>query len=153
MIAIDGVLYGADQLVARYVNDLCGAGFEPGNVDAALGILGPDGLIGGVVFSNHLARLDITVTVACQSIMCGHPRIIARILAYPFEQLGLQRVTAEIEASNLRSLRNARAMGFVEEGVKRGTDVVVLGLLRDEFPFKRYMPGVTREEPITSAAA
>lgn len=138
MRVVDGVLFGADALVARYVNDLMGQGFEVGTIDAALGILGPDGMIGGVLFSNHIAGKDITVTVVCESIMCGHPRIVARILSYPFVQLGLARVTAEIEAGNERSLRNAKLMGFVEEGRKRCTDVVILGLLKHEFPFRRY---------------
>jgi hypothetical protein len=140
VIVVDGVLYGCDDMVARFVNEHCGGGFEVGNIHAALGVLGSSGLIGGVLFSNHIAGRDITITVASITPSCGHPRILARCLAYPFNQLGLGRVTAEIDESNQRSLRNARKLGFVEEGRKRGSNVIVMGLLKNEFVFKDMMP-------------
>jgi hypothetical protein len=122
-------------------------------MQAALGVLGPDGLVGGVVFSNHQPLKDITITVASvDPMVCGRPRVLARCLAYPFVKLRVQRVTCEIEAGNTRSLRNARLLGFVEEGRKRGTDVVVMGLLAEEFPFRRLMAGIYDENPISARA-
>lgn len=141
MIVVDGVLYGADEIVARYIQSLCGGGFEASSAACALGVLGTDGLVGGIAFSNYQPDRDITITVASREMgRCGHPRVIARCLAYPFIDLGLQRVSAEIDAGNTRSLRNARMLGFVEEGRKRGTGVLLLGLLRDEFVFREYLP-------------
>jgi RimJ/RimL family protein N-acetyltransferase len=148
-----GVLYGADQIVARLVNEKCGGEFEPGVIQAALGILSSDGLVGGVIFSNYMPGRDITISVAVEGKRLWRPHLLARCLAYPFWQLELPRVTAEIDAANERSLRNALKLGFIPEGRKRGIDVCVMGLLRSEFPFQRYLPETPREGIITAACA
>lgn len=154
MHVIDGVLYGADAIVARFVNEQCGGGFEIGRIDRALGVLGANGLVGGVAFSNYIIDKDITITVASTEYRaCGHPRVIARCLAYPFRTLQLPRVTAEIEPDNARSLRNAERLGFVQEGVKRGTGVILLGLLPEDFIFRDLMPDEKPIDPRAAAAA
>jgi RimJ/RimL family protein N-acetyltransferase len=61
------------------------------------------------------------------------------MFAYPFLQCGLRRVTGRIGAKNSQSLRVARSLGFVEEGVCTDAlpddDVIILGLLRKECRF------------------
>jgi RimJ/RimL family protein N-acetyltransferase len=52
-------------------------------------------------------------------------------------QLGVQRVTGYVPASNAAALRFDRHLGFVEEGRLRealpgGEDVIVLGMLKRE---------------------
>ncbi len=57
--------------------------------------------------------------------------------AYPFTQCGFTRVTGLVSAKNSDALRFDEHLGFVREGVLRraaadGSDVIVLGMLRDE---------------------
>lgn len=60
---------------------------------------------------------------------------LAAAFAYPFVQLGVQRVTALVPAKNTDALVLDLRLGFVPEGVKRAAygddDMVVLGMLRD----------------------
>lgn len=139
---INGVLYGADELVAEWVHRKMQAD-KPSEPCVALGVFARDRLALGAVFSNHQDR-DITVSFAAEPHGCK-PRAIAQILAYPFHQLGLPRVTAEIPLSNAASIRFATGLGFVREGVKRraapdGGHVGVYGLLKKDFKLKRYWP-------------
>lgn len=59
---------------------------------------------------------------------------LAAAFAYPFIQLGVQRVTALVPAKNTDALVMDLRLGFVPEGVKRSAygddDLVVLGMLR-----------------------
>ena len=65
----------------------------------------------------------------------------ALILHYAFAQLGLGRVSAYAHPDNARSLAALERLGFTREGLLRGwhvhrgvrRDVVILGLLRDEW--------------------
>jgi RimJ/RimL family protein N-acetyltransferase len=56
--------------------------------------------------------------------------------AYPFKQLNLKRVSAQIRADNEAGIAIAKRNGFVEEGRKRKAagdcDEVILGLLKEE---------------------
>lgn len=72
----------------------------------------------------------------------GYGSEAARLLInYGFEQLNLHRIDTEVFASNERSLRMCRSIGFKEEGRKREAifkngefgDVVVFGILREEW--------------------
>ena len=67
----------------------------------------------------------------------------ARMLAFLFETLGMEKVKCEIQGRNYPSIFNYKAMGFTCEGVLRNdiprfdgkgrTDVFIFGLLRDEW--------------------
>ena len=65
----------------------------------------------------------------------------ALLLEHAFVTLKLERIVAEVHASNERSLRLMARLGFVREGVLRQhethrgqkQDVILFGLLRDEF--------------------
>jgi RimJ/RimL family protein N-acetyltransferase len=63
---------------------------------------------------------------------------IARLLSWPFGQLGCRRLTTITEADNERALRLNRKLGFVREGLIRKaygeTDAIVMGLLREDLP-------------------
>jgi len=64
------------------------------------------------------------------------PTIVATLLAYPFYQLNLRRLTAIVRADNHRSLEHTRRMGFRVEGLLRNwySDChgILHGLLREE---------------------
>jgi len=141
----NGVLFGADALVAEWVSRRLGGG----KTDApcvALGVMNDDGdrLLGGCIFFNQEAR-DIQFAVAMEPGCARKVRALALCYAYVFNQLGLERITAMIEIKNKRSVKLAEGFGFVREGVKRrsapdGGHVGVFGLLRKDFKLERYLP-------------
>lgn len=64
------------------------------------------------------------------------PRILRELLSYPFDQLGLRRLTAVVRPDNHRSLEQVRRMGFLVEGLVRNwypdSHGILLGLLRED---------------------
>ena len=87
---------------------------------------------------------DIYVTVWADEIVASHPRIISTILAFPFGQLKVRRISAEIDAANDRCIRQCEVLGFQHEGTKRrmapgGGDMLLLGLIPEDCPF--WPPG------------
>lgn len=141
---VDGLLYGADDLVGEWVKAKLGSKGQFTPPFVAIGIANGDAtaLAAGIVFHSYHAGADVALTVAGGPV--ARPRAIARAINYAFSQLGLRRVSAEIALSNTRSLELARGMGFVQEGVKRkaaadGGHVAVMGLLAKDFKLKRYL--------------
>lgn len=58
---------------------------------------------------------------------------------YIFNQLGCVRVTSLIDESNEKALKQAKRVGFVEEGrLRKGAencDVLVFGMLKEDFKY------------------
>ena len=138
----NGVLYGADDIVSEWVQRRLG-GIKAHRPCVALGVTDGNDLLGGIVFFNATDS-DIQCAVAAVGPQAAKPRAMAQIFAYPFVQLGLERVSAEIELDNERSIKLARGLGFVREGTKRraapgGRHVGVFGLLRQQFHLNRYL--------------
>lgn len=138
------VLYGADELVAEWVQRrLGGSKAHPPYV--ALGVVNDAGdrLIGGCIFFNAEDR-DIQFAVAMETECARKVRALARCYGYVFNQLGIERITAMIEIKNKASVKLAEGFGFVREGVKRkaapdGGHVGVFGLLRKDFKLARFL--------------
>jgi hypothetical protein len=137
---VGGVLYGADELVGEWIEARMGGG-KPECPFVAMGIFSGDRIALGAMFFNQ-TEADVTMALALEPRGCK-PRAMARIMAYPFNQLGLPRVSAEIPLSNKDSIRLAEGFGFVREGVKRraapdGGHVGVFGLLKKDFKLRKY---------------
>lgn len=142
---VDDVLYGADELVAEWVARKLGTKTPGDRPYVALGVTNGQDLLGGMVFFNQRGNSEIYFTVAAESPKAMKLRALGRCYAYAFNQLGVRRITAEIEMKNTRSIRLAQGVGFVREGVKRkaapdGGHVGVFGLLLKDFKLRRYMP-------------
>ena len=65
---------------------------------------------------------------------------VAGILNFPFEELGVERITGIVSRKNKKIRRLSKMLGFREEGImRRGyngrTDAVILGLLKKENRF------------------
>ena len=99
--------------------------------------LAADGEVCAVVAFTDLRRWSIEVSVASD----GSARWLSRSLlyatfSYPFEQLGLQRVTGRVQADNTAALALNEGLGFRQEGVQRRQfgehDCVLFGMLRGE---------------------
>lgn len=142
-MVIDGVLYGMDAHVATWVQMQLGCGpievpftalgiVSPEDADAPINETEPLKLAAGAYFFNHFPKQDIDVCVAAADLRSGHPKVIRKILEFPFGELNLPRITAYIHSSNTTALESAQKLGFRIEGEKRATGVKMLGLLRDE---------------------
>lgn len=142
---VDGVLYGADDVVAEWVARRLGRKQWHSKGNVALGMTDGTKLLGGMVFYDHRPGAEVYFSVATDGPQAMKLRALARMYAYAFGQLGVKRISAEIELSNKRSIRLAEGVGFVREGVKRraapdGGHVGVYGLLLKDFKLKRYLP-------------
>ena len=150
---LDGVLYNNDAEVAAWVRQGLGGVGPVAQLCRAVAVVAdganpgdPAEWVCGVIFHNLIeakngSRGDVTITVHAT------PRLvenlltfrssIRQMLAVPFEQYGLSRISAEIDLANDRSVRNAEMLGFVREGEKRGLgarggNVGIYGLLKED---------------------
>jgi hypothetical protein len=135
-VIVDGLLFGADEHVAGWVDERCGGGkvYPP---YVAIGVVSSAGLVAGVVFHSYSGS-DITVTAANLRPTLRLRSALRAGMSYAFNQIHVARVSAEIELSNARMIRLAEGIGFVREGVKRraarnGKHVGVFGLLKKDF--------------------
>lgn len=78
------------------------------------------------------------ISMAASSPRWATRAVIAKLLSYPFEWLGCQRITTLIPASNERAIRFNEGIGFKREGLARrgfgSEDCMILGLLKEERP-------------------
>ena len=105
-------------------------------------ILEKDGDIqAAVLYKNYIPANSIESHIAAVAGGRWLTRSFLRAMfSYPFEQLGLRRVTLLIAADNLQSRRFAEHLGFVLEGVARQgwnaqTDLRIYGMLKAECRF------------------
>lgn len=105
----------------------------------ALGIGdGADILAVMVVHDFERQHGNAQISMASCSARWASRSVIATLLSYPFGQLGCQRLTTLIPASNARAIRFNEGLGFKREGLARrgfgSEDCVILGLLREDAP-------------------
>ena len=100
-----------------------------------LGRLKDDGSIWGVVGYDNFSQWD------CEIFMAGEPGWVSMsfmkaTFAYPFTQLGLERVTGRIDANDKKALDIDMRFGFKVEGRLRNAlgnrDIIIVGMLRHE---------------------
>ena len=102
-----------------------------------IGSVTDDMQIMGVVVYSRWTKHNCEMSVASVT-----PRFMTRaflkvVFGYPFNELGMARVTAVVEADNHKALDMNRGLGFKDEGILRnwygeGRDGVVMGMLKDE---------------------
>lgn len=112
-----------------------------------------DRIAGIVVYFNYRPP-SIEVAIYCDDYRWALNRdMVAMTIAYPFMQLGCQRITALVNKNNKRSRKMVKKLGFVEEGKLRNAaesgDVFVYGLLPEDFKLRKYRG----QEIATSATA
>ena len=136
---VDGVLYGSDAEVAVWIKDRMGTSVPTTIPFVAFGIIENDQMVGGVAYWNYYdgEMRDITVTVALADDVNVKRQTVEKLLAYPFEQLKLPRITAFINMGNARAVEQAMKIGFRLEGRMRkaaqdGGDIGIFGLLASE---------------------
>ena len=133
---VNGVLYGADEKIARWVSSKIPHG---GGIDVekavAMGIMAGGKVVAGCVWHNFRGH-DIEAGLAADSPRWCRRATLRQLFTYPFLQLGCVRVTALTGSSNTRMQRFLEGIGFKPEGcVRQGfvtEDALIFGMLRAE---------------------
>lgn len=111
MHLVGSVLFGADDAVRQYVQERTrSAVFGP---CIGLGITRKEKLIGGVVFYEQ-SKFDVRAGYALEP---GHFYPWRAIFSFPFNDLGVARITSIIAKKHKKARRLAEALGFKMEGV------------------------------------
>lgn len=131
------------QPIAAWVGEQIGRGIDWGPCEA-IGVADEDdNLIGGVVFSNyqpHFGNIEVSFAAIRRSWLT--PNLVRGLLSYPFDQLGVRRITTLTPKRNRSARQFLKKFGFVEEGNVRGgfgtDDMIISGLLAKEWSEHRY---------------
>lgn len=130
------VLVGADDYVGRWVALKAELQFHPG-FDITIGLLDPaQGLIAGVLYRNFNGA-NIEAHIAAQPGARWLTRsFLWAMFDYPFNQLGVRRITGLVPAKNLAARRFDEHLGFVVEATLKdalpGDDLIVYRLRRED---------------------
>lgn len=136
--------------VAARIPQMGGQPFS--GVTWAIGVEAENGKpLGGVVFTNHIpAWRTIEISFASDSPRWLTKRMISGIMAYPFDQLGVQRLTSVTPKKNKAARAFIDAFGFRREGCcwrALGTDDAIISRLsRRDWAESRF--NVRRRQPI-----
>lgn len=127
--------FASQEETAEFVARSCGLDHVPWVQWSAIGVKDDKGMAGGIVFTDYDGR-NIEVHIAIRPKSRG-AIVISYGLRYVFKQLQCVRVSATIEADNVKSRRICERIGFVQEGIKRkagrqGQDCILYGLLEHE---------------------
>jgi RimJ/RimL family protein N-acetyltransferase len=128
------LVFGHDADIAQWAASNLGIEISPPFV--AIGVADAAGLRGGIVYNNY-NRHDIEMSIYGPG--CMYRGVIRAALSYPFDQLGVLRVTAQTRRGNKLMRALLPRLGFELEGVKRRhfgpnrrDDAFVYGLLREQ---------------------
>lgn len=139
------LLFGCSDLIAAWVRAripfMDPEGFGPCQ---AIGVVDSAGrIVGGVVFhgwNNHYRSIEMSS--AADSAKWLSRRVIAGILSYPFEQLGVERLSSITRPEDKRTRHALEAIGMTYEGSGRKVfgeyDGAVYCLLKDEWRAGRF---------------
>lgn len=133
---LDGILFNDDARMTVWVQERLGVSVPVATMTRAFGMIRGDRIVAGAYFYDYYNKediSDITLAAAMDVPVTDCRDGMKRVFQYPFVELGLRRVSAEIELANRKAVDQAQLIGFVMEGVKRfkgkgGSDVGVFGL-------------------------
>lgn len=121
------------ELVGPWVTARTGDDF-PGGITAAIGLVGDEGLVAGVVY-DHYTEACVTATIAVEKKVLTR-KMIRVMFRYPFEQLGVGKIISYVNSVNRASLNLAVRFGFVIEGIIKDVypdgDMLILGLRKSD---------------------
>jgi len=112
----------------------------------ALGIVYKGELIAGVIYHNYFpCYKNIELSMAATSPKWAQRTSIRALLDYPFNQLGVQRVTTLTPKKNQRAIKFNLGIGFQIEGDMRqgygDDDMIIAGLLRKDAVQRGWIDG------------
>lgn len=132
------LIYGNEDRLLPWAQTRIGATFRR---DAYTIGLERDGQIAAVVVFDGFGETDCAMHIASDGTRAWmNKSLLLSAFAYPFEQLGLLRVTGMVPADNEAALAFDENLGFVREGYHPqagpgGKDLISLGLLRKNCRF------------------
>lgn len=90
-----------------------------------------------VVIYNALDESNIGIGMASSTPKWCTKQVLKVVFGYPFTQLGLNRVTATIKETNLKSRSLVERLGFILEGelkhyYQTGESAMIYGLLKED---------------------
>lgn len=143
-IIVDRVIFGADDAVSAWVNSNVPimVGRPTPNMFSALGVIHQNEIVAGVVYHNYRKQAgDIEVSVAATDPIWCLPDTLRRLFRYPFQQLGVQRITCITSRKNKRCRRLIEGLGWKLEGTHRKAydgvdDAMSYGMLAHELRIK-----------------
>ena len=123
------------ELIAGFVN--VRQGYAPtaswGTFNA-LGLIRGGRLVAGVIYNDYSgmnAYMHVSAEEGCRWMT---PAFLFAAFDYPFNQLGLQRVTAKVKGKNRKAISFIENLGFEYEGTMRhffkDDDALIYGLLK-----------------------
>lgn len=93
----------------------------------------------GAVVYDAFTPFDCCIHVRLEKPGCKERLILKEVFGYPFEQLGLKRITGLVAKSNTKGHKLCTYLGFHFEGLKEKAlgdeDEVVYGLLKENCPW------------------
>lgn len=106
---------------------------------SAIGLVARGKILAGMAVHTFLPHYkSCEITFAADSPLWATKSSIRAMLAWPFEQLGCERIMTVIASSNTRALRIQEHLGFQLEGVCRmgcrPDDAWIYGMLKEEAP-------------------
>lgn len=137
MKLVGSLLYEADELIGTLVKsrlpNMQGRSFGP---FVAVGVVRSGIILGGIVWHNFRG-FSIEVSIAFDRADWIRPSTLRNIAGYPFNQLGVTRVTAIVGRKNEPMRKLCEKLGFKLEGIGRKAfdgkqDAVLYGILRHE---------------------
>jgi RimJ/RimL family protein N-acetyltransferase len=132
------LLYGADAEVAEWTANLI-PHVEDFGPCIAIGVQSKGRLIAGIVYNEYQPRYGIIqLSMAAVSPMWARKEIIAELLRYPFEQLGVYKVFTAILPDNAMAIKVNNHVGFKREAVLahhfgKKRHAVIMRMLRPDY--------------------
>tara|TARA_R110000823_G_scaffold260405_1_gene381274 strand:- start:3952 stop:4368 length:417 start_codon:yes stop_codon:yes gene_type:complete len=107
--------YGEDEYIAAWVADKIPHSREFGP-NVSIGYESQGKLIAGFVFNNYYEEFElIELSMAAISPMWAKKDVIAEVLQYPFEQLGIYKLYTATMHDNEKALKVNSHIGFKKE--------------------------------------
>jgi len=129
-------------------------GFVSGDAQC-VAVVTTDEILAVACYNNYYPEKDIEISFASDHPRWATRNSIREILAYPFEDLKVQRITARAPKSNRRTRKLMKGIGFQEEGKLRNAGdnnepLFIYGLIREDFVEKYGQQQKTRTDTAAS---
>lgn len=140
--AFENCVFGADEVVGRWVVKNLGEPIHLSEAPTAVGLLRNNRIGAGAIFEiNNASPHVVSVTVAVTDPKVFSRRTLGRWFWYPFQFLNCSQIITTYAASNKQARAFNRQIGMVSVAripgaAYDGSDLIVNQMLRDECPWE-----------------
>jgi RimJ/RimL family protein N-acetyltransferase len=114
---VTSLLIGCDEQVARWVVERI-PHVDDFGPSVGIGVVNEGRMLAGIVYHDYQPENQtIQLSMAAASPMWARRPIIAGLLKYPFEQLGVYKVWTGTPADNEKALKVNKHIGFKQEAI------------------------------------